>query len=107
MSNDGSKRTQCFSGTGAISGYTYLPLNKCDSDTQNPIYPIYPLVPRNNPCTKENEDIKQYGVCFPCCDNLNMYMSNDGSKQTKCFSGTDSKTGYTYIPGNKCASIPL
>ena len=53
-------------------------------------------------CTKETEDIKQYGVCFPCCDNLNMYMSNDGSKQTKCFPGFAPKDGYTYLPGNKC-----
>jgi hypothetical protein len=107
MSNDGSNRTQCFAGTGTISGYTYIPGNKCGESDRTQPYPKYPLITPNNPCTKENESVNQHQICFPCCDGLNMYMSNDGSKQTQCFIGTDSKTDYTYIPGNKCESIPL
>jgi hypothetical protein len=81
-------------------------------DTQNKIYCYNDgdtQIPNNfvkfvqDPCscTKEREDVNQYGCCFPCCDGLNMY-SNDKSKKIQCYAGNGIIPGYTIVPGNIC-----
>lgn len=65
-------------------------------------------------CTKETEDINQYGCCFPCCDGLNMYQNN-GTGQIQCFRSSTAIEGYTLTTnscdgrqpnGKKCPTYP-
>ena len=64
-------------------------------------------------CTKETEDVNQYGCCFPCCDNLNMYKNNS-SGEIQCFLESGPVDGYTKIQNicptdtrGKCPTYPI
>ena len=68
----------------------------CMSDPQTDTTTWTKVIEDPCTCTKEAEDVNQYGCCVNCCDNLYMYKNNKTS-EVQCFSGTNQIDGYTKI----------